>query len=249
MAALAAAALAAHKEPTEPAPCPDGKPQGSFVYQPAYSLDALPRPPAAPYAPQAGDIIFFTDYKIIWKVLFGMAFTGHPYHSSIVVKMPDGSFATFEAGPHDTICVKTCSLPERLQTHDGTVWVRRRRVPLTEEQSARLTDFALRQDQKRYALGRLALQLTPFRARGPLKTRWLGKAQGEHGSYFCSEAVLEAAVYAGILDPETTRPGATYPRDFFFDESVNPYINKTLKLWPCWDPPQLWTGCPACDCR
>jgi hypothetical protein len=72
---------------------------------------------------------------------------------------------------------------------------------------------------------------------------------GPHGpnrwSYFCSETVLEAGVYAGILDPKTTRPCATYPRDIFFDDSMNLYLHTHFNLSPCWDPPARWTSC-AC---
>ena len=47
------------------------------------------------------------------------------------------------------------------------VWVRRRRVPLTAGQSARLTAFVERQDGKPFAVLRLMGQVTPFRSRGP----------------------------------------------------------------------------------
>src|SRR5262249_60562108 len=110
------------------------------------------------------------------------------------------------------------------------VWIRRRKTPLTEEQSAALTDFALRQEGKRFALVRLGGQLTPLRSRGPLRTRWLGKSSEDRRSYFCCELLMAACLAAGLVDPRTTRPAATYPRDVFFDRSRNLYINRHLDL-------------------
>jgi hypothetical protein len=45
----------------------------------------------------------------------------------------------------------------------------------------------------------------------------------------------------GLLDPESARPAATYPRDLFFDASNNLYLNRHFKMSPDWLPPQLWT--------
>jgi len=58
------------------------------------------------------------------------------------------------------------------------VWIRKRKTPLTPEQCARLTEFAERQDGKRFALVRLAGQLTPLRSRGPLRTFVVGNRTG-----------------------------------------------------------------------
>ena len=131
---------------------------------------------------------------------------------------------------------------------DGRVWVRRRAVPLTPEQSARLTEFALAADGRQFSVGKLALQLTPFRARGPVRTAFVGKPRGlDKSAYFCSELIVEACAYAGLIDPCTARPSATYPRDLFMDHSLNPFLNRNFKLAPCWDPPARWTsyGCAA----
>jgi hypothetical protein len=85
-------------------------------------------------------------------------------------------------------------------------------------------------------------QLTVFRSRGPIRTEFVGKPHGlDRNSFFCSELVTEACVYAGLMDAETARPSATYPRDLYMDASLNPYLNKHLKLAPCWDPPARWT--------
>lgn len=119
-------------------------------------------------------------------------------------------------------------------------------MPLTPEQSACLTEFALAQEGKFFALGRLLKQVTIFRSRGPLRTEFMGKPHGaDRRSFYCSELGMEALVAAGLVDPETARPAATYPRDIFFDRSPNPYLNKHLDLSDCWYPPARFTSCPG----
>jgi hypothetical protein len=220
-------------------------PAASFIWQPSYELDHVFRGPPRPYAPQPGDIVMAADTSKFWKLMHNLAGTGDPTHSMIVFAMPDGTLGILEAGPHDTLKCRTLdALPHMLSYEtEGRVWVRQRTVPLTPEQSARLTEFALATDGRQFALGRLAGQLTPFRARGPVRTWVTGKPRGlDRDGYFCSELVLEACVYAGLLDPRTTRPSATYPRDIFMDYSPNPYLKRHLKLTPCWDPPARWTS-------
>jgi hypothetical protein len=222
-----------------------GVPVG-FLYQPAYCLDHILRCPAEPYYPQPGDILLATDEMLFWQITFNLAFAGHPHHSGIIFARPDGRLAALESGPHDTFFVETLDLGPHLPSYEreGRLWIRRRKVPLTCEQSARLTEWALAQEGKRFALVRLGGQLTPFRSRGLVRTAFLGGPHGARNSYFCSELVMESCVYAGLLNRHTTRPAATYPRDFFFDRSLNPYINRTLDLSPCWYPPARWTSCP-----
>ena len=55
--------------------------------------------------------------------------------------------------------------------------------------------------------------------------------------------VMEALVYADLLPSGTTRPGATYPRDMFFDKSHIPYINNHLAIKDGWQVPRWWTRC------
>lgn len=231
---------------TGPGPLPPAP--ASYLYQPAYATDHLLRLPAVPYEPQPGDIVFATDRSRFWKIMHNLAGTGHPTHSMIAFRRRDGSMAILEAGPHDTLRINTIDALQHLLDYEaeGRVWVRRRTVPLTEEQSARLTEFAEIQDGKRFAIARLGEQLMPFRQRGPLRTYVMGKPHGpDRNSYYCAELVIEALVYACLIDPKTARPSATYPRDFFMDHSPNLYLNHHLKLAPCWDPPQRWTSCPV----
>jgi len=224
------------------------EPYGSYLYQPAYSLDGVLRLPAEPYAAQPGDIFLATDNALWAQAGHCLAFSGAPHHSGIVFARPDGRLAILESGPYNSIVVETVDLLEHLCTHElrgEKVWMRRRRMPLTPEQSAWLTAWALAQEGKPFAVARLLAQITPFRTRGPLRTYFVGKPQGERDKFFCSELVLESLVHVGLLDPATTRPSATYPRDLFFDCSLNPFLNCHQNLSAGWYPPARWTSCPV----
>ena len=220
---------------------------GSYLCRPAYCLDAVYRGPAEAYLPQPGDLLLATDNNLFWTIAHNLAGTGHPHHTGVVFARPDGTLAILEAGPHDTLWVRTLDLLPHLRSYErvGPVWIRRRHVPLTCAQSEALTAFALAQDGKRFALIRLGGQLTPLRSRGPLRTWFMGKPKGDRAGYFCSELAMEACVAAGLLDPATSRPAATYPRDIFFDWSPNPYLKRHLNLAPWWDPPARWSSTPV----
>lgn len=222
-------------------PGPSGE-VGSYLYQPSYTFDEELRGPARPYTPQPGDIMLATDPNKFWTFTHWLAGAGQPHNSGIVIRRPDGSLALLEAGPNDTLYVRTLDLLPHLAeyTCKGPVWLRRRAVPLTEDQCERLTAFAMAQDGKRFALIRLGGQLTLLRSRGPFRTYFLGGPHGNRDSYFCSELVTESCVAAGLLDPKTTRPAATYPHELFFDQSINYYLSRHFCLAPDWDPPARW---------
>jgi hypothetical protein len=170
-----------------------------------------------------------------------------PQHSGIVVLRPDGRPAVLEGGPNNSLHCHVRNVHTQLRGYaeHERVWVRRRRVPLTAEQSAALTAFALAVEGKRFALWRMFGQLTPFRSRGD----WTDHVGGPHGvrdSYFCSELATEACVAAGLLDRCTTRPAAMYPRDLFFGRSTNAYIDSHLDM-SAWDPPARWTPAPGTE--
>jgi hypothetical protein len=220
---------------------------GSYLYQPAFAIDDELRGPAEAYVPQPGDLMLRLDGSVFWRVTHYLALAFDPNGSGIVAARPDGSLAVLEAGPNDTMWIRTLDLLPHLKEYAdaGKVWVRKRRVPLTPEQSARLTEFAAAQDGKRFALQRLGVQLTPFRSRGPLRTWFVGKPHGgDRRSYFCSELVCEACVAAGLLDPERTRPSATYPHDLFYGRSFNLFIDGHLDVNAGWYPPARWTDQP-----
>lgn len=222
----------------------------SYLYQPAFAIDYELRQPAEFYCPQPGDLFLCTDHQLWAKVGHWAARTGAPQHSGLVIARPDGRLALLEGGPHNSLHCRILDLIPELQSYavNERVWIRRRRVPLTAEQSTRLTAFALATEGKRFAAVRLLGQLTPFRSRGPLRTQYVGVPHGDRWSYFCSELVMEACVAAGLLDPATTRPAATYPRDLFFGRSRNRYLDQHLDL-SAWDPPARWTLCPGTEAQ
>jgi hypothetical protein len=217
----------------------------TYLWQPAYCLDDALRGPPRPYIAQPGDIYLATDHSKIIQLGHTLATSGAPHHSGMVVAGPDGRCAIMEAGPFNTLRIEIVDIDYDLRRHEERgekVWIRRRRVPLTEEQSTELTAWACAQNGKRFAARRMLRQLTPFRARGPLRTYYLGGPHGERSCYFCSELVLESCVHIGLLDPANTRPTSTFPRDLFYDQSPNIFVNTHFKLAPDWEPPARWTS-------
>jgi hypothetical protein len=241
--------------------CP-GKPylyEPSYLYQPAFCMDHELRCPARPYHPQPGDIFLASDHGFLAKASHRFGLTGCPQHSGVVVARSDGRMAVLEAGPFNTTKIELVDLVEHLSHYaeHERVWIRARRVPLCPEQCARLTAFAECADGKPFAIVRLLLLGTPFRPRGPVRTAFMGKPRSvdfepgscDHGlkkKYFCSELATESLVAAWVLDPETTRPAATFPRDLFFGRSCNCWIDHHLDLSD-WDPPARWTLCPGSE--
>lgn len=192
--------------------------------------------PREPYFPQPGDIVLYDHKSLRSRFFYTLAHTGKPYHAGIVVNLPDGRPAILEAGPYDYTHVFLMDALPRMRTHKGTVWVRRLRVPLTPEQSARLTDFALHQTGKGFALFRIILEVTPFRAHGSLHSRVFGSPKTERHGWFCSELVVAALAVAGLVDPHIVKPNTLYPRDLFRD---CPFDWK-----PGWEEPCRWTSEP-----
>ena len=226
-----------------------GQPAGDpgFLYQPAFSLDNEIRYPLRCYQPQPGDMFFSTDKW--WIIRFGHKIAGAhaPHHSGIILQKPNGQFCTLEAGPHNCLTIKILDMGESLASYEAAgnmVWVRRRSVPLTKEQSARLTQFAMAQDGKRFALFRMLGQVTHLGSRGLLWTGMVGSPNGDRDSYFCAELVTESCGIAGLLDPNRIHPCCTYPSDLFFGRSPNQYVNETLDINLSWEPPARWTRQP-----
>lgn len=216
-----------------------------FLYQPAYSNDRLPRPPAEPYQPEPGDVLLMSDPTPVYTVLYTIALTGRPGHGGVVVRLPGGDLGLLEAGFNETTWTRVTPLEWRLNEYPGGVWVRKRLCPLSDEQSARLTEFALVAADRPYNKAKFGLQITPFRCRGPLRTFFVGRPVGIGKKYFCAQALVEALVYAGLVDERTARPAATYPEDLFFDDSRNLYLKRHPPLAGRWAVPALWTRCPA----
>jgi hypothetical protein len=220
----------------------------SHVYQPAYCLDDVLRGPSQFYIPQPGDIFLATDESFILRLGHAVVGGAGVHHSGFVFARPDGSLGLIEAGPFNELVIRVMDPYQHMSKHiaHGTnVWVRRRRIPLTPEQSARLTAFASIQEGKRFALARGLNFMCPFSSRrGVLRTPYVGRVHGDRPRFFCSELVVESFVQAGLMDCETARPSATLPRDLFFGHSGNPYLDSHLNMDEGWYPPTRWLPGP-----
>jgi hypothetical protein len=222
---------------------------GSFLREPTYRIEAGLHGPTQTYLPQPGDLFFATDH--IWLLRFGHWAAGadYPHHSGIIVRKPDGSLALLEAGPFNETFIVLADLLPILKAYEaeGLVWLRRRKVPLTAEQSAKLTEFAVMQEGKRFALWRMLGQVTLLRSRGAVRTSVLGKSHGPNRcSYFCSELLSESLIWAGVVDPDLPRPSATYPRDLFNEHSTNRHLEPMTRFVDAnWYPPARWTSTPC----
>jgi hypothetical protein len=217
---------------------------GSYLGQPAFELDDIVRGPVDVYQPQPGDIFLATD-QAKWAILGHFLCGGAGvHHSGIVFQRPDGRMGLVEAGPFNKTMIEVMDPFEHMNGHiakNDRVWIRRRAVPLTPEQSARLTRFICGQEGKPFATLRMLAQVTPIRTRGILRTPFLGKPHGGTRSrYFCSELVTESCVASGLMDGETARPSATLPRDLFFGHSTNPWLDRHLNMNDAWFPPARW---------
>lgn len=228
-------------------PCDEPASCGSYLCQPAFCVDEALRGPSEPYTPQPGDIFLASDRELWSKVGHWWVGSQGLQHSGIMFVRSDGRIALLQAGPFNSLKIEVLDPVAHMREHVGKgdrVWIRRRCVPLTPEQSAALTAFAEMQEGKRFALWRMLGQATHLATRGPIRTYFLGKVHGPNRvSYWCSEMVMEACVYAGLREAADTRPSATYPRDLFFGRSNNPFLNEHLRLNE-WYPPARWTPEP-----
>jgi hypothetical protein len=238
------------------APSADPPPAScGWLYEPAFFLDKELRGVPRPYLPQAGDIILLCDDRLEWRIAHNLAKTGKPHHSAVVVQRADGSFATLQAGAYHAKPseVGITDLDENLSfeasrtgRRERDIWIRCRKSSLTPDQSAALTQYAEESAGRRFARGRMLLIMTPIRAKGPLRTAWIGGTDLNQIGFFCSEMVTTSLAAAGVLDPEFARPSATFPRDLFFGTSHNYFVARGLKsLNDCWDPPARWTSMPG----
>lgn len=208
---------------------------------PAFDLGTAARQPFADWDPQPGDVILSNSTRPGAVLMYAFAMVGPPAHAGVVVRLPDGRPAVAEAGGEGVFTTRVTPLDQRVGQYDCSVWVRRRCVPLTAEQSCRLTEFALAADGG-YAWARGIGMGARFGARGPLRTYYLGQPRGRGKRYFCGEFVIEALAHAGAVDPATARPGAVLPRDLFFDTSANPYLSEHLPLGGWWEAPAKWVA-------
>ncbi len=214
---------------------------GSFLALFPCAPDGTRPAVVVPYEPHEGDLVLYDDHSPHWRRLYHMAGTDMPDHSGIVVRLPDGRLQLLESAPDDghLAGLHVCLLEPlpRLHQFEGTIFIRRIKCPLSPEQSARLTEFALDAQGKRYALIRMLLQGTPFRARGSWRKALLGKTDLHRSSYFCSELVVAAGTAAGLFDPKVHFANAMYPRDMIYDDCYD--------LSATWLPAGIWSPCAA----
>jgi hypothetical protein len=189
-----------------------------------------------PYYPHEGDMVFFNDHSVKWGMLYKMVGSDAPYHVGLVFKRPDGRCGICEAGPNDTPRCRVLELRPRLHDWEHTLQIRRCKKTLTAEESAAMTKWALEQDLKRYAVGRLLLQATPVRARGPLRKSFFGATYTDRSSYLCAELVIAGGTVGGIFDPTVHKGNTIYPRDIVF--------NDVYDLGPLYHDAQVWVPTP-----
>jgi hypothetical protein len=178
---------------------------------------------AVPYYPQAGDIFLYDDLVPWHHLIFKLAGTGPPTHAAIAIEQPDHKVALLELTGPTFIKAKVVIMDvyPRLKSYEGSVLVRRLRQPLTEEQSADLSNFAFSQEGKNIAFKRGLLQGTPFRARTGLRHQFFAHTYFDRKRWFCSEIVVAADCACHLLDPHVYRANAMYPRDLAFDENYD----------------------------
>ena len=191
---------------------------GSYLVQHSKTPDGKHVSATAPYQPQAGDLVFFNDYKPHWMALYKMVGSEGPYHAALVFRKANGEYATVEAGPNDTMHCRVLPLTARLQEFQGTIHLRRVRTPIGKEREETLAAWAAEQDGKRYALGRLLLQATPVRCRGPLRRDLFGATYLDRSSYLCAELAVAGGTVVGLFDSKRQPGNAIYPRDIIFDD-------------------------------
>lgn len=189
-----------------------------------------------PYVPREGDIVFFDDMSKFWEFLYWIGHTAPPFHTGIVIKKPDGTLALLESGPDDTLYVYILDIDPRLHEFKGMLQVRRCKRELTPEQSKVLTDFAMAQEGKRYAMWRLLLQGTPIKTRGGPLREHLAKTRFERDRWLCTEIVVTAAELVGLMDPNIIKGTNTYPLDILDDHK--------FELLPVYEEAAYWCKHP-----
>ena len=227
-----------------PAEAPTG-----YLYEPVMDLHTVPWGAATKYAPKAGDILLLSDPDPLFNVLYRIARSGKPghcagcHHAGRPTGCDGGRVQLHSLGSGHAAGLRDEPL---CRAHLGTP----ARVPLTPEEDRRLTEFAMLADGGKYNLRSFAMQTTLIRTRNPIISRFAGKPVGPGHEYHCVQIVVEALVYAGLVDERTARPKATLAQDLFYDRARNPYIDRHPPLaGRGWDRPQLWTPIPGTALR
>ena len=169
------------------------------------------------YTPQAGDIILFRNRNVFARAAYYVSLSGGTTHVGLVVARPDGTLTLLEAMPGDPVLMP--ELHRRIHDyHGGKLSVRRRKVPLTAEQSARLTEFACAQVGKPFHLFGLLLPPVslPFRVFGSLDPHHLDRSR-----WICTSLVLRTCVAAGLICPDKVNPEGACASDLAGDTWID----------------------------
>ena len=103
---------------------------GSYLVRHVKAPDGQYSSKTVPYEPNAGDLVFFNDYKPHWMKLYKLVGSEGPYHAALVYRKANGEYATVEAGPDDTLHCRVLPLTTRLQDFAGTIHLRRVKTPI-----------------------------------------------------------------------------------------------------------------------
>jgi hypothetical protein len=242
LASLGAVLILAAPECSGAAPPADPNLQAGYVVVPVNDVHGS-HLETIPYLPQPGDIVLFDDENPVYHFLFALRGAGPPVHVAIAFVRPDGRPALLDlTGP--TVRTGKVSLLEvmpRLENYHGVICVRRLRCPLSPRQSADLCQFAVAQQGKEFALGRMLLQGTPFCCRSGLRHYLFAGTCMNRTRWLCSELVVAAATAAHVLDPKAFPANSIYPGDLAYDHRYD--------LSGLYQTPVLWVAQPPAISR
>lgn len=208
--------------------CPGQAPPNLFVQdRPCYAGYEEER---EVYVPQAGDILVFRNSSVVARIAYYLTLSGGTTHVALVVARPDGSLSLLEAMPGDPVAMG--DICKRIRAYRGKIGVRRRKVPLTAEQSTRLTQFACAQVGKPFHLLGLFVPPVSFPFRvisGPVDLHRLHRSR-----WICTSLVLRTCLAAGLICPDRINPegavASDLTGDIFLDLSCGwypavPFVN------------------------
>lgn len=174
-----------------------------------------------PYNPRPGDLVLCDNLSKFHHFAFMCAKTKAPIHAALVIAREDGTPILLDLTGPTVITAKVCLLEiqPRLANYPGPVMVRRIREPLTAGQCDEMIGFARSQVGKRFAIGRIVLQASPFNAHHGMGRSLFGNTYFNRNRWFCSELVVAAGTKAHLFEPSTLPANGTFPRDLAFDET------------------------------
>ena len=192
------------------------------------------------YVPREGDMVFFTYYKKVWKLLYKVGNSGAPYHVALVVRTPEGCLKLLEAGSLDPTDVQLADVRTRVLEYQGLVAVRSLCRPVTPEQSKQLTCFALEQLGKPFAKKRVGADALFHRKLSLLRFWKQGPPPTNREDWYCSEVVTSCLIECGLLPADMVIPHAPFPRDLYYScpRSIDPWYCPPVELHcaPCSEP-------------